>query len=138
MDQVGRVISTNEGMARLEVKRVAGCGTNCKGCASSCEVKAEYIDLINTLDAKPGEFVEIVSDTGRVLKFMLVLYGVPLLFLIAGFLVGYQMFAGNPNQEIMSLGVGILALVISGFIIKLIDKNSKASSSSINAMSRKL
>ncbi len=137
MDQVGRVISTNNGMARLEVKRLAGCGS-CKGCGSSCDVKAEYIDIINSLDVAPGDFVEIVSDTSRVLKFMLILYGVPLLFLIVGFLIGYQIFAGNPNQEIMSLGVGILALIISGVIVKMVDKNSNAHSININTMTRKL
>lgn len=136
MDQVGRVISTNDGMAKLEVKRVGGCGTNCAACSASCEANPEYIEIINTLGAKPGEFVEIVSDSGRVLKFMLMLYGIPLVFMIVGFLIGYQIFSGNPNQEIMSLVVGLLALVISGFVLKVIDKNSNASSSSINSMTR--
>ena len=83
MEQVGFVRRIVGDKAELEVKRASGCG-NCNGCASSCEVKAHYVVIKNSIDAKVGDFVELKGEPKSILKYMLILYMIPFAFLIAG------------------------------------------------------
>ncbi|MFB0972161.1 MAG: SoxR reducing system RseC family protein [Tissierellia bacterium] len=140
MEQVGRVVSTNDGMASLEVRKVSACGTNCASCAASCEQEPMKIDVIDSLGVKPGEYVEIKADGGQVLKYMLLLYGLPLLFMIIGFGVSHSYFqnAQIANYELMSLLVGLVALTLGALIVRSIDKKSNIKSYNINHMVRKL
>lgn len=140
MERVGRVISTKDGLADLEVRKVSSCGTNCASCSAACAQPPQVIKVVNTLDAKPGDFVEIQADSSRVLKFMLVLYGIPTLFLIIGFALGNSYFKnlGSENYELMALLVGLVAMVLGGLIVRAIDKKSKLKSEQINFMKKKL
>lgn len=138
MERVGRVVSVNDGMAELEVRKVSSCGTNCASCQASCAQPPQLIKVYNTLQAKPGDFVEIKADSNRILKYMLVLYGIPLLFLIVGFIVGDSYFRGkgSSNYELMSLLVGILSMLVGGLVVRAIDKKTKVKSENINYMIR--
>lgn len=140
MDRVGKVVDTKEGLASLEVRKVSSCGTHCASCSAACEQPPQVIEVINTLDAKAGDFVEIQADSGRVLKYMLLLYGIPLLFLIVGFGVGHSYLVGQNinNYEILSLLIGLIAFAFGGLIVRLIDKRSNVKSENVNFMTRKL
>lgn len=140
MDRVGRVVATNDGMASLEVRKVSSCGTNCASCSAACDQPPQVIDVINSLNAEPGDFVEIQADSGRVLKYMLLLYGLPLLFLIIGFAVSHNYFfnKGYDNYEILSLLGGIVFMAVGALIVKIFDKKSNVKSYNINYMVKKL
>lgn len=140
MDRVGKVVNTNNGMASLEVRKVSSCGTNCASCSAACAQPPQVIEVINTLEAEAGDFVEIQADNGRVLKYMLLLYGIPLLFLIVGFGLGHSYLVNRniENYEILSLLIGIVAMAIGGLVVRLIDKRSNVKSENINFMVRKL
>lgn len=140
MDRVGKVVNTNDGMASLEVRKVSSCGTNCASCSAACAQPPQVIEVINTLEAEAGDFVEIQADNGRVLKYMLLLYGIPLLFLIVGFGLGHSYLVNQniANYEILSLLIGIVAMAIGGLVVRLIDKRSNVKSENINFMVRKL
>lgn len=140
MDRVGKVVNTNDGMASLEVRKVSSCGTNCASCSAACAQPPQVIEVINTLEAEAGDFVEIQADSGRVLKYMLLLYGIPLLFLIVGFGLGHSYLVNQniENYEILSLLIGIVAMAIGGLVVRLIDKRSNVKSENINFMVRKL
>ncbi len=140
MEQVGKVVSTNDGMASLEVRKVSSCGTNCAACSAGCNQEPQRIEVINTLGVNPGDFVEIKADSGRVLRYMLLLYGLPLLFMIIGFGVSHSYFqqAQMENYELLSLLVGIGTLGIGALIVRMIDKRSGVKSYNINHMVRKL
>ena len=140
MDRVGKVVNTKEGMASLEVRKVSSCGTNCASCSAACAQPPQVIEVINTLEAEAGDFVEIQADSGRVLKYMLLLYGIPLLFLIVGFGLGHSYLVNQniENYEILSLLIGIVAMAIGGLVVRLIDKRSNVKSENINFMVRKL
>ncbi len=140
MEQVGRVISVKDGMASLEVRKVSSCGTNCASCSAGCNQEPMKIEVINSLGVQPGEYVEIKADSGRVLKYMLLLYGLPLLFMILGFGFSHSYFQSMQmeNYEIMSLLVGIVFLAVGAFIVRMIDKKSNVKSYNINQMVRKL
>lgn len=140
MERVGRVVTVNDGIAELEVRKVSSCGTSCASCSASCQQPPQVIKVIDNLQVKPGDFVEVQADSSRVLKFMLVLYGIPLLFLIVGFSLGHSYFlkAQRDNYELLALLVGLVSMALGGFIVRLIDKKSKVKSENINFMVKKL
>lgn len=140
MEQVGKVISINDGMASLEVRKVSACGTNCATCSAGCNQDPLKIEVFNTLNVSPGDFVEIKADSSRVLKYMLILYGTPLLFLLFGVGISHSYFQklNMDNYEILSLLVGIVSLCIGALIVKRVDKKSDIKSYNINHMVRKL
>lgn len=137
MEIMGKVVSVNDGIAKLEVRRKGGCGGGCSSCASSCtDASIEIIDVINTLQAEAGDIVEIKADSSRVLKYMMILYGIPLLFLLIGSIGGYLYF-GDTVNEFIPLLVGIIAMVIGFIIVKIVDSKSNLRSEQINTMTRK-
>jgi len=122
MEQVGFVRRIIDGQAELEVRRTAGCGS-CNACSAGCEEKAHIVLMKNSLDAKVGDLVEITGDKQRLIKFTFITYMIPFIFLVTGVLIGDKVFrnAGNPNYELLSFGVGLIALAISYIVIKFID-----------------
>ncbi|MDO5028266.1 MAG: SoxR reducing system RseC family protein [Bacillota bacterium] len=140
MERVGRVISVKDGMADLEVRKVSSCGSNCASCSAACEQAPQVIKVIDSLQVQPGDFVEVKADSSRVLKFMLILYGIPLLFLIIGFSLGHSYFLSiqAKNYEILALLVGLVAMVLGAMVVRFIDKKSKVRSENINFMVKKL
>ena len=118
MEQVGFVRKIDGNNMELEVRRVSACGGGgCNSCSGSCEVAPHIITVPNKLNAKVGDFVEI-------LKFTALVYMVPLFFLIAGIAVGNMIFKGGgySNYEILSFITGVAFLLVSLFLVKLVDK----------------
>lgn len=132
MEKVGFVVSTEGNTAKLSVKKVSGCGTNCSSCSGACEQKSEIVDINNTLGAKPGDFVEISTDANKLFKYMLLIYGVPLICMLIGFVVSFSI----SQNELYSLFVGILSLALGGFIINRIDKKIGNKAKDLNQMIR--
>lgn len=134
MEQMGRVLETNDGMASLEVKRISSCGDHCAGCSGVCDVPSEWIEVQNTLNAQVGDYVEIKTDSSRVLKYMALLYGLPLLGLIVGIVVGYSLLESEISIFLMGLGF----MLVSALILRIIDSKMKIKASDMSYMARKL
>lgn len=135
MEQIGFVRNIIDGKVELEIRRVSGCGDNCKGCGSSCDIPAHIVTLPNKINANIGDFVEIKGEPKKLLKYVLIAYMVPFMFLIAGIVVGNNYFKsiGNPNYELLSFLTGVISITISYFFIRIIDKRiSKKDEQSIS------
>ncbi len=124
MEQVGFVREIIDGKVELEIKRVSGCGENCKGCGNSCDIPAHIIRLPNKINAKVGDFVELKGEPKKLLKYAMIVYMIPFIFLIAGIVIGSSYFKaqGNENFELLSFLTGLVSITISYFLIRLIDK----------------
>lgn len=124
MQQVGFVKKINGDKMELEVKRVSGCGENCKGCGSSCNIPPHYISLKNNLGAEVGDFVELKGETNKILKYTLIVYMIPFIFFIGGIALGSSIFKtkGFANHESLGFLIGLIFLIISFFFLKIIDK----------------
>lgn len=124
MEQVGFVRNIINGKVELEIKRVSGCGDNCKGCGSSCDIPAHIVTLPNKINASIGDFVEIKGEPRKLLKYAMIVYMVPFIFLIAGIIAGNNYFKsiGNPNYELLSFLTGVISITLSYFFIRIIDK----------------
>lgn len=114
LSALGTVIETNGGMAKVVFKRSKACG-DCHACASFGDGES-IIELENTLGAKAGERVVIELHPGGVFKSSLILYGIPLVALLLGVLLGSRI------SDLAAALMGIGAAAISLMIIRLFDK----------------
>lgn len=122
MRKSGIVVETESGIARVMLLRASGCGGNCKSCAS-CEKQEHFIELMNSVDAKVGDRVEIVAQTGRVLRLTLLLYIIPLVFFLTGTIAGYLYFRSRSDQyELFSFFTGMACFFLSVVALRFLDR----------------
>lgn len=124
MEQIGFVRKVEKDNMELEVRRVSGCGNKCQECSSGCEVVPHIIVIPNNLNAKVGDFVEIHAEVSSLLKYTFIIYMVPFIFLIMGIVIGNLLFKSIDidRREMFSLLSGLIFMIISYFILRIIDK----------------
>ncbi|WP_308551826.1 SoxR reducing system RseC family protein [uncultured Peptoniphilus sp.] len=121
MKQTGIVFELNDDKAKLIVTRLAACGSSCESCSAHCgENKQEYINVKNDIGLKIGDRVEITTDSKAVLKYIALVYGLPLIFLISGVVIGMLLNL----KEMYSLLVGFVFMIVSFIFIKTIDNKN--------------
>lgn len=126
MEQIGKVVSTNGNIAKLEIRRASACGEKCGSCSGGCSSTGTYIEAENIVNAKPGQFVKVEAENRVVMKAAFLAYIFPLFMLITGIILGpyiYRVLDLNISPEIFNLLVGIFFMAISYVIVKRIDKN---------------
>lgn len=124
MDNVGKIERIDGDKAVISVKRVSACGDNCKSCSSICNVNSVIFeaDISDINDAiYEGDYVEITAESEVMLKHILVLYGLPLLLMLATVFL-FQMFLSGPNKDIISAIASLFSLIISFYLLKAYDK----------------
>lgn len=131
MDQIGYVVSLSEEYAIVDVRRTSACGDKCGSCKGGCHVPAVRVKIKNRLNAKPGDYVEISMETKSIMKSAFVAYIIPLFMLIIGIGIGvyFSKYLGINNSELFGLGLGVIFLTISFFILKIIDNRVKEKNS---------
>jgi len=119
IEEYGVVVKLEpEGIAVVQCQKTSACA-HCAA-KSACAVGlgsdsgVRQVEVSNELGASVGETVKLVTSSDRYLRSSLVLYGLPILFLVAGAVIGLQL-----GGQGMSLVGGIGALVASFFIIRL-------------------
>lgn len=121
MKQTGIVFELNDDKAKIIVTRLAACGSSCESCSAHCgENKQEYINVKNDIGLKIGDRVEITTDSKAVLKYISLVYGLPLIFLISGVVIGMLLNL----KEMYSLLVGFVFMIVSFIFIKTIDNKN--------------
>ena len=81
------------------------------------------IQIKDSTAVAPGDNVEIAVSGSSLLKASLLLYGVPLILMLAGIVIGSFVFSANSNFELLSCLVGLG--LISGYIgMLLVNKKS--------------
>lgn len=123
MEKEGIVLSVRAGMARVAVRRTSGCKGGCKTC-SGCDTPEMLVELPDDLGVKPGDKVEIVANNGRVLKYTLLLYGIPMALFILGIALSSQFFGdrGVQNHELYSFLCGVICFAGSFLILRQVDR----------------
>ena len=114
MGEVGRVVSAdiNEGKVKVSMKRNEACA-KCRVCIAGMQTSEMLMEATNLCAAKAGDYVEIELKPGFFLKAALIMYGIPLLALLAGIFFGYYTFG-----EIAAFVFGILLMLASYMLIK--------------------
>lgn len=117
MEQIVRVNRLlPEGRAEVMRVRESACSGDCHKC-SGCGAAQQTMLLTaeNPIGARVGDMVVISSQTGSVLKAAAVLYLLPLVLFLAGYLLGAMLWQQGAI-------IGVLALILGIAAIKLYDK----------------
>lgn len=119
---VTRILPNN--MAEVAVTRTTACGGNCGNC-ESCIFQSEMKTLAkNLIDARPGQKVVIASKSSRIFGAAILVYVMPLLLFLIGYVVAYNLGAGEGLCVAVSFAallIGAVILVVSQRLRK--DKN---------------
>jgi sigma-E factor negative regulatory protein RseC len=110
MQQTVKVIKCNEdGTAQVAYLRQSACSGDCHKCSGCGAVEQTMLfEARNPIGAKPGELVVVESQSGPVLKAAAVLYMLPLVLFIAGYLLGMQWKLGGLIGALaFALSIGI-------------------------------
>ena len=120
MQQRVKVISCNpNGTAQVSVLRQSACSGDCHKCAGCGAAEQTMIfTATNPIGAKAGDLVTVESASGPVLKAAAILYMVPLVLFIGGYLLGMQwQLGGLTGLLAFALGIG-LAIVYDRLVMK--------------------
>ena len=100
-------------MAEVLVKRPTACGGSCGSC-ESCIYQAELKAVArNLIDARPGQKVTISTKSSTVFSAALLVYILPLVFFVLGFVIANALGA----SEGLSILVSFLCLVPAALIV---------------------
>ena len=114
MTQQVRLLRLNDdGTAEVVHIRQSACSGDCHKC-SGCGAAKETIVLTahNPLGAQPGDLVVIRSETGPVLAAAAVVYLIPLLLFIAGYLIGLTVWGSG---ALLGCGAFLAGVAIAVF-----------------------
>jgi sigma-E factor negative regulatory protein RseC len=121
-EEIGTVIETWEGTARVLVKRNAACG-RCpsRSCCTSLGGDSRRVDVSNVIGAKEGQQVKVGISPKAVLKASFIFYMIPILSLIIGVMLGN--YLGPKHREIWAISLGFGFFVGSYFVIRALNKH---------------
>ena len=113
--KVGRLLP--DGMAEVMRIRESACSGDCHKCAGCGAAKQTMrFEAKNAIGARPGDLVVVESDTASVLKGAALLYVLPLLAFLAGYIAGENLW----GRGILA---GIAAFVVGMLPIKFYDRH---------------
>ncbi len=121
MEEIGTVKSITGDFAKVSVTRKSVC----EGCtAGTCkpDEQSMEIDAVNKAGAKAGQKVRVVIKSYTYLKGSMLVYGIPAIALIAGAVVGKEIFSHqfkNIDPDILSAIFGFGLFLIAFLGVKL-------------------
>lgn len=113
MEQLVKVQKANaDGTAQVLLVRESACSGDCHKC-SGCGAATETMLLTakNPIGAKEGDLVVIESASGPVLAAAAMLYVVPLVLFIGGYLLGEHLCSRGPLFGLLGFVLGIISAV---------------------------
>ncbi len=124
IEEEGTVAEVEGGIAKVAVLKKSAC----EQCAASgvCHPgDQEYLEAANPLGAKKGQRVKVVLAPQIYLKASIILYGIPMVALVAGAIIGKNIairYAGEPNSDLWAFIAGMACMVISFLFIRSYNK----------------
>jgi len=115
MKQTGYVTNIDKSGITVSVVRSTACGDSCASCSSKCELKNTSIVAQYKEDVKTGDKVVFEMPTGRVILAAFLVYIVPLILLLAGYIIFSACGADEGTAVLGGLGVAVLWFVCMHF-----------------------
>ena len=105
---VKRIVTS--GTAEISLMRQLECGLSCKSCEGCPQRPTDEILALaeNTVGAGPGDVVEVQSNSGNAIGIAALVYLVPCVFLVLGYLLGAGLGLGE--------GLCVLAAFLGLFV----------------------
>lgn len=110
-----------DSMATVAIRRGTACGGNCGSCEACLYDSTACVTARNMIGAVSGDPVIIESSTSTVIWAAVAAYILPIVFLIAGYVVG--MIAGF--TELLCILTAFSACILYAVIIKRVQKSKK-------------
>ncbi len=118
MKRCGRVIALDGHLAKVSAESSSECrGCSAKSYCHGTEDRARTLTAVNRAGAQVGDMVAYDVDAGKVVLSAMLLWILPILALIAGYLVG-DYFGGVLVSVLTAFGF----MAISYLILKIIDR----------------
>lgn len=124
MKQCGQVIQVMDGTAKVKMQRHASC-SGCNACKMGSSEKPIELEALNQLDAQKGDWVEVEMENEYVLTAAFLMYVVPLLFLIAGVLMGHFVLGLLGVGVYKELLTAVIAFSATGLAYFLLNRSEK-------------
>jgi sigma-E factor negative regulatory protein RseC len=121
VEEVGKITSVRGLVAIVSVDKKSAC----EGCTlHTCKPgeRAMLIEALNPVEARVGQKVRVVMKPYTYLKGSIIVYGIPAFALIAGAVVGKELFASyfkSTDPDIVSAAFGFGACALSLLAVKL-------------------
>lgn len=113
----GIVKEAHDGIAEIVISD----SEHCQECSAKIYCKPgssneRCLTVNDPFGVHPGDNVRVTIKGSKILSVSFMIYGVPLLLLLAGIFIGMNLF--NNNQEIYSslLGIGMVAFYVAGIL----------------------
>jgi len=123
MEEKGRVVKVESGMAQVEMERTSACA-RCGICLQSSGDKP-ILYVKDSLGARPGDEVLISIESKQILKTAFIIYLFPLVGLIGGYFLG-RAILGKEIAGIIFAGLGFFTTL---FFLHQYDKRLRAQKS---------
>ena len=124
IEEEGVVVETSGGNAKVEITRKSAC-ESCSAAGVCHPVDESYMDAVNPLGAIKGQKVKVVIAPQMYLKASIILYGIPLVSLIGGAILGKNLaltYAAAAHSDLWAFVAGLGCLVISFVFIRRYNK----------------
>ena len=117
----GIVLKAENGLAEIALLETGSC-EECSAkifCKPSENKDSKVLEVSDPYGVQIGDEVQVQISGGAILKASAMLYGVPLLLIILGIILGMEIFAGTSLPELFSFlfGIGLTGLYISGLLL---------------------
>ena len=127
----------NSEMAEIMVPRVSACGGNCASCGGCGDKKCVIASAYNDINAKEGDTVIVESGTSRIIAIAAIVYMLPLVFLLAAYIITVSLGLKENMSIIISIisfsvGVGVVVVASRTNKIKRAEFHIKAFAEGIN------
>ncbi len=121
LKEYGVVLKLDNGKAIIGIKRSSAC-SQCGACELGAANSQMRLTLDNTLNAQPGDIVELELPASQFLKASVILYLIPLVGLILGVVIGYYIgIYAKLHEELIGAIGGILFTIIAYMTIKKME-----------------
>lgn len=120
MREYGHVVSISE-QAAVVAMRMSGECKKCGLCMKSSDGKEVLLLAKNEVDASVGDIVEIEISPGKVIAAAFIVYMIPIIMTVVGFLIGSALVGGSEESGI-PIGMAVIFLVASFFGVWMYDK----------------
>ena len=126
MKQTGTVIEVKGNIARVECDKRSACDMceNAAHCVEKC--KKVYATALNEAGAKPGDYVEIETETNRVLFNAVLVFILPIILAVAVYFAA-NAFLGEGVSVLLTFIVLVFSLIGFSFILNRASKGKTVS-----------
>ncbi len=125
MEESGTVVAVDGGTAHVRLLRRATCD-KCGMCGMGKQPEI-MVEVPNTAGAKSGDEVRLAVESGSLLRAAVAVYVIPLLALLAGYLILSFLLGGvatGTPREALAITGGFLALGLSFLWLRRYDRRS--------------